>query len=189
MLAPGVCVEGGAEPDSRIGCDGRRRSGKNPGFSGLRHSENGVGQVVVQRGVTAQGSAFVLSLGRSKGVNKWELGFGRVKFEMPFRHPAWVGGSGGAPSPACRARASAGGALGDVRLCRAGAIPLPDLHSEFVRPHWINLGLLRWRSGHRTHLPVQDTQETRVRSRGQEDFPEEGMAAGYSPRGRRVGHD
>ena len=108
---------------------------------------------------------------------------------------AWVGGSGGATSLACRARASAGDAfercppLQSWCNSRAGAIPLTDLDSEFVRLHWINLGLLRWLSGNRTHLPVQDTQETRVRSRGQEDFLEEGMAAGYSPRGCRVGHD
>ena len=57
----------------------------------MRHSENGVGQLVIQTGVTAQGSAFVLSLGRAKGVNEWELGFGRVKFEMPFRHPGMGG--------------------------------------------------------------------------------------------------
>ena len=79
--------------------------------------------------------------------------------------------------------------MGDVRLCRAGAIPLTDLDAELVRLHWVNLVLLRWRSGSRTHPPVQETQETRVRSRGQEDFLEEGTAATYSPRGRGVGPD
>ena len=57
--------------------------------------------------------------------------------------------------------------------------------SEFYKwhmvPHFNSCicapGFPRWCWWYRAHLPVQETQETRVRSLGQEDPLEEGMAA------------
>lgn len=126
VIAPGsVSKVELSTPDSRIGCpivSGRRRSGKNLGFSGLRHSENGVGQLFRQAWLLRARLAF-LSLGRSKGVDKW----GRwVLDALSLRRV--LDGRGRAARRRCKPSVQGtcfGGEvlLGDVRLCRVVRFP------------------------------------------------------------------
>ena len=71
----------------------------------------------------------------------------------------------------------------DLRICTFKCLP-SDLMIDHIQypintpgiPYQLSLGFLRWRQWDRTHLPMQETQETPVQSLSHEDPLEEGMA-------------